>query len=186
MYWGDARLTGINKSLYNLLTRFRNRGYFRGHREGDELFWGDLCEQYVTYCRDFCFPGINTLRECPFMPYEDPDRNHVRWWFASSEGAKISSYLSLLHEANQDRLEAEGGVCIVYTHFAVGFQQSNALNPRFRSLMERLARKNGWFQPVGTILDHLRETRGGHVITRRERMQMERRWLKYKLKVGTR
>lgn len=186
IYWGDARMSGVNRAVYNLLTRFRNSGYFRGHTEGDEVFWGDLCQRHLTYCRDFSFSGINTLRACPYMPYHDSKRAYVNWWFASSEGANVLTYRQLLSESNQDLLEAEGGACIVYTHFASGFQEAGVLDRRFRELMVRLSQKNGWFVPAGTVLDYLRANRGGHQLTRRQRAQMERQWLFHKLSVGTR
>lgn len=185
IYWGDCRVSGINRVVYNLLTRYRNRGRYRGHVEGDPLFWGDLCRDKITYCRNFVFPDINTLRACPFMPYHDPDRPYVNYWYASSEGPHVDSFIRLLAEANQDRLEAEGGACIVYTHLAGGFYDGGRLHPRFRALMERLGKKNGWFVPVATLLDYLREQRGRHVITRRQRACLERKWLRHKLATGT-
>ena len=67
------------------------------------------------------FPEINTLRACPIMPYHDPQRPFVNQWYASSEGANCASFNAMLTEAAQDRLEAEGGACIMYTHFGHGF-----------------------------------------------------------------
>ena len=71
-----------------------------------------------------------------------------------------------LSEENQDRLEEEGGVCIMYAHFAFGFCEDGRVNPRFEALMRRLVKKNGWFVPVHQVLDHLREIGGRHEITR--------------------
>jgi hypothetical protein len=39
MYWGDARFSGVNKIAYNLLSRFKQRNWFRGHVETDQYFW---------------------------------------------------------------------------------------------------------------------------------------------------
>ena len=47
---------------------------FRGHVEGDPLFWGDLCRDRVRYVRNFTFADVNTLASCPLMPYHDPKR----------------------------------------------------------------------------------------------------------------
>ncbi|MEA2030634.1 MAG: hypothetical protein U9N55_03430, partial [candidate division Zixibacteria bacterium] len=38
MYWGSARIGGIRRFIYNLATRFRFSGRFRGHIENDPLF----------------------------------------------------------------------------------------------------------------------------------------------------
>jgi hypothetical protein len=119
------------------------------------------------------------------MPYHDPERGYVKWWFASSEGANVASYRKLLCEANQDQLEEEGGACIVYTHFASGFQDAGVVDRRFKDLMVRLSKKNGWFVPTGTVLDYLHDCRGGHQLTLRQRLKMERRWLLHKLRLGT-
>ena len=76
----------------------------------------------------------------------------------------------------------------MYVHFGHGFYDpSTGLNPRFRTLMERLSKKNGWFVPVKDLLDYLRAKQGGtvHQLTDSERSHMERRWLFHKLRYGT-
>lgn len=72
----------------------------------------------------------------------------------------------------------------MYTHFARGFVSDGTVQPLFRQLMERLARKNGWFVPVATLLDFLSTQNGGAVITAAQRRGIERRWLLSKLFVG--
>jgi hypothetical protein len=185
IYFGDARLSGVYRIAYNLLTGFRNCGRFRGHIEGDPLFWGDICRDHIRYVRNFTYRDINTLGACPYMPYHDPDRPYVNRWFASTEGAIAPRFLETLSEANQERLELEGGCCIMYTHFALGFCHNGALDPRFVELMQRLSRRPGWFVPVSTVLDHLEATRGAQVLSHRERARLERRWLWHKVRYGT-
>ena len=185
IYFGSARVSSWNRALYDGLTLGRNRQAYRGHVPGDPRFWGDFCQQHIRYVRNFAFLNINTLAECPHMPYHDTDRPFVRAWYASSVGANAERFLSLLSEENQDRLEAEGGASIVYTHFAHGFFGHHGLTARFRELMTRLARKNGWFVPVGTLLDFLEQNRGLHRISAAERGRMERKWLWEKIRTGT-
>jgi hypothetical protein len=185
IYWGQDRLTGLRKLLYNILTKGKRINFNRGHIEGDTLFWGDYCKKYITYVRNFVFDEINTLKQCPFMPYHDPQRPYVNFWFASTEGAKVQSFNSALSEKNQDRLEAEGGACIMYTHFANSFCIGGRLDKRFESLIKRLAKKSGWFVPVSTLLDYLKEHNGEHAITRAQKAMLERKWLWHKIKVGT-
>ena len=184
IYWGDARVDGTSRIAYNLMTGFSRRGHFRGHREGDPLFWGDLCKARVRYVRNFTYTDIDTLAACPVMPYHDPHRPYVNAWFASSEGADVVAYARCLSEQNQDRLEATGGACIMYTHLSAGFWRDGVLDPKFRALMERLAAKNGWFVPVSTLLDHIVSRRGITVLSAPERRRLERRWLIGKLRVG--
>lgn len=185
MYWGNSRLTGMNEAMYNVLTRFHNRDRFKGHVEGDPHFWGDICRDRIRYVRNFVFSGIDTLEACPFMPYHDANRPYVRYWFASSEGADIRSFIRTISERNQDRLERRGGCCIMYTHFAKGFCVDGAVDARFAKLMRRLSAMNGWFAPVSTVLDHIASARGPRTITADERRTLERRWLWHKAFLGT-
>lgn len=184
IYWGDARLTGANKILYNLLTRSRNKKRFRGADPNSNLYWGDRCQRNVKYVRNFVFTDVNTLKACPFMPYKDPLRPLVNYWFASSEGPTCSSFCRTISEKAQDRLEAEGGACVMYTHFGTdGFYENGALNSRFRVLMKRLAKKGGWFVPVSTLLDHIQDQRGEHTLAKKERLFLEWKWLYEKVLV---
>jgi hypothetical protein len=183
-YWADDRVSGINRLVYNVLSRYRFRGFSQGHRENSPLFWGDLCQAKIKYMRNFVFGNIDTLKACPFMPYHDPDRPLVNYWFAASEGGYPQSFVHTLSEANQDRLEAEHGACIMYTHLGDRFYYKGKLYAPFQSVMERLSRRNGWFVPVTTLLDYLLQVKGHHDITSWERARLERKWLWHKIRVG--
>jgi hypothetical protein len=184
MYWGADRVSGLNRLAYNLLTGFKKVGRYRGHVEGDPLFWGDLCRERIRYVRNFTFPDIDTLAACGVMPYHDPDRPYVNAWFGSSEGRDVDAFTACIGESEQDRLEASGGACIMYTHLAAGFQADGGLHSRFELLMRRLAAKKGWFVPVSTLLDHLAAD-GVPSVSRAHRNALERRWLRSKLIVGS-
>jgi hypothetical protein len=185
IYWADKRLTGIHRLAYNLLTRMRNRGRYRGEIADGPYFWGDVCRERIKYFRNFVFQDINTLKACPLMPYHDPRRPFVNYWFSSSNGVDLRSYNDCLAEKHQDQLEEEGGACVMYTHFAFGFMAEGSLDPRFRLLMERLAKKGGWFVPASTLLDHLLTVNGHREITDRQRGSLERQWLLEKVTVGS-
>jgi hypothetical protein len=183
IYWGSARLSRGQRVIYNLLHLRLNgdSAEFQGHIETSPLFWGDLCRAKIQYVRNFVLGDINTLKACPAMPYHDPARPYVNFWFAASEGARIESFNAIMSEDNQDRLVKEGGACIMYTHLAKGFLEEGGINKRFRVLMERMSRLNGWFVPVRTLLDFILQVRGNHVITPAERNDLERRWLWHKI-----
>ncbi|MHB8900424.1 MAG: polysaccharide deacetylase family protein [Thermoguttaceae bacterium] len=185
IYWGSRRVSGVRTWFYNALTRFRRSNHFRGHLEGDPLFWGDVCRARLKYVRNFVFADINTLAACPWMPYHDSLRPYVNRWFASSEGGTLESFNRTIGEENQDRLEREGGASIMYTHFAKGFCRNGQIEPRFRALMERLAARQGWFVPVSQLLDHVQARRGPHELTSRQRAALEWKWLRHKVLVGT-
>lgn len=185
IYWGDSRLTSPgHRMLYNLLTRGRNHGAFHGDVPGHPLYWSDICRDRVKYVRNFVFADMNTLAACPFMPYHDPARPDVNYWYASSEGHLIETFVKTISERSQDKLEAEGGACIMYTHFAYQFTKDGVLNRRFKELMQRLSRKNGWFVPVSELLDYILRKRGPTVFGASQRAALERRWLAHKIRFG--
>jgi hypothetical protein len=185
IYWGPARLTQPLRTLYVAATAGRSSARHFGHVPGHPSFWGDVCRERIRYCRNFVMADINTLRACPWMPYHDPTKPLVNAWYASTEGSNSSRYVEALSEASQDRLEAEGGACIMYTHFGHHFVQDGALLPRFRDLMRRLSAKGGWFVPVSQLLDFLRADHGLVQLDARQRRQLETRWLSEKLFRGT-
>ncbi len=184
LYWGPARLTNpVIRTFYNCATRFKHDGSFEGHVPGSDYFWGDICRERIDYVRNFVVGEINLDRVNPSMPYHNPAKPFVNLWFSSSEGRTVESFCDTIAETHQDRLEQEGGVCIMYTHFACGFSNGK-LHPRFETLMRRLASKNGWFVPVSTLLDHMKGGRGRQTIPPGELASLERRWLAYKLRKG--
>ncbi len=186
IYWGSARLSGMRRTLYNVLTLGRKANRFFGHVPGHRFFWGDVCQKEIRYCRNFVFRDVNTLAACPWMPYRDPKRPYVQKWFSSSEGSKCSSFCETLSEENQDRLESEGGACIMYAHLGHGFVDTNGhLDPRFKNLIQRLSRRSGLFVPVSTLLDLLSSQRVDGVIDNRQQRALEVRWLAQKVFRGT-
>jgi hypothetical protein len=184
LYWGAERLSGMRRVLYLLATRHRAIDRYFGHSEGHPYFWGDMCHERIRYCRSFVFSDLNTLRACPWMPYHDPERPWVNCWFAASEGGQGPAFMKAIAELNQDRLEAEGGLCILYTHFGHGFVSDGKLNPAFVRLMKRMREKNGWFVPSYRILDHLTSNRGVFQVDAEIRRKIEWRWLAEKALVS--
>ncbi len=184
IYWGGERLSGLNKLIYHASTRFKNWHRWQGHIKDSPYFWGDLCQEHIQYVRNFIYSDINTLKVCPQMPYHDPKRPFVNHWFASSEGSTLARFNQTLQEANQDQLEQEGGACIMYTHFGKDFYKNGQINPRFKLLMQRLSQKSGWFVPVSTLLDYLRQHQTTDKITHWQRCRLEYAWLMHKFKIG--
>lgn len=184
IYWGSDRLSGIRRALYNIATGLQRHDYFRGHCRESDLFWGDICSRRIKYVRNFVYGDINTLKACPVMPYHDNRRPFVNYWFAASEGPNVDAFVETVDEEAQDRLEAEGGACIMYAHLASRFYQDGSIDSRFRQLMERLSRKDGWFVPVSTLLDYILKVRGPISIGREYRSTLEWKWLCHKATVG--
>ena len=178
VYWGAARFRTVTSALYKIAARLTRSRQFAGHIDGSEFFWGDLCRKHIDYVRNLVFREINIQKINPSMPYHDPTKPLVNAWFSSADGGDREAFCTLLSESNQDRLEAEGGVCLVYTHFACGFSENGQVDRRVEQLLRRLAQKNGWFVPVSQLLDFLREERGTLAISSAEIAAMERCWLR--------
>jgi hypothetical protein len=186
LYWGEHRLSGVRRSLYTICRTFKQKREFGGHLENSEYFWGDLCREKLSYVRNFVYPDINTLRACPVMPYFDPERPYVPYWFASANGPDARSFCRTISERHQDRLEEQGGACVMYTHFGSDFCKDGRLDPLFIRLMKRLSDKKGWFVPVSVLLDYLRAQHPDQrSISPDERARLEWRWLLHKTRVGT-
>lgn len=187
MYWGEARLDGLPRLVYRAAHRLRGRERrYSGHDESTPYFWGDLCRDRITYVRNFVFRDINTGKCDPLMPYRDPRRRYVNYWFSASEGAVPASFCRTIAERHQDRLVEEGGTCIMYSHLARGFADGGRLHAEFARLMRRLAGLPGWFVPASTLLDHLRSQPSWREEYGRARLRaLQRRWLLPKLRWGT-
>ncbi|MFI5071021.1 MAG: hypothetical protein ACHP8A_09035 [Terriglobales bacterium] len=175
IYWGVARFNRL-RFLYRAGTALQDGHKFEGHDPDTPFFWGDLCREKVDYVRNFVFREINLDRVNPTMPYHDPARPFVNHWFSSCRGGNAESFCETLCEANQDRLEEEGGVCIMYTHLACGFARRGVVERRTEQLLRRLADRDGWFVSVSTLLDFLRSERKATIIPAAELASMEHRW----------
>ena len=175
IYWGAARFHMLGP-LYRAGSTLLGGHSFEGHDPSTRFFWGDLCKEQIDYVRNFAFREINLDRVNPTMPYHDPSRPFVKYWFSSCEGGNAASFCETICEANQDRIEAEGGVCIMYTHFACGFEEGGSVDFRTEQLLRRLADLNGWFVPVSTLLDFLCHERQATTVPATELVSMERRW----------
>jgi len=155
--------------------------YFQGHVEDSPYFWGDLCRRHVTYVRNFCYDRINVLNVCPSMPYHVPGLPYVRLWFAALDAPDAESFVKLLTSDHIDRLEREGGVCIVATHFGKRFVRDGQVLPEVRRVFQSIAARDVWCAPVSEILDHLRGNGAPRDLTRSELSRMEWHWMRYKL-----
>jgi len=176
LYWGVRRLDDpALRLLYRLAFR-QAPDFYQGHCPGSPFWWGDLCSEQIEYVRNLTFSEINLLHVNPSMPYRDPGRPHVRWWFSATDAEDAEEFNHLLRPENQRRLEAEGGVCIIATHFGKGFSCAGKANSETRRLLELLAARNGWFPPVGHLLDWLRAQHGSDNLPADEWRRMQWRW----------
>jgi len=180
VYWGPKRLTGVRSQAYALGMQVTRpyRTTTSGEVPDSEYFWGDLLRDRIDYWRNFTFRGIDTLRACPQLPYHDPARPYVNWWFASSHAPTVDAFVAMFTPERLDELEESGGACIAYTHFGMRFAPDGTVDRRVAATLEDIARRNGWFAPVSDVLDHIRAQRGDPgPITDAQRRSLEQRWV---------
>jgi hypothetical protein len=104
---------------------------------------------------------INTLKFNPSMPYHDPKKPYVNYWFSFSDGYDVDIFNELISKKNIKKLQDERGTCIVYTHFSAKFTKKNdsgnyEINETFKSQIDELSKnEQGWFVPASVLLDRL-------------------------------
>ena len=161
IYWGKKVVNNrALKKIIGLLSEKSNLPY-SGEIPESEYFWGDILKANTKYVRLWGTTDINTLKFNPSMPYHDPKKPFVNYWFSFSDGYNVEIFNKLISEENIKKLKKERGTSIVYTHFSSNFMQKNNdgvfhLNEIFKDRMEKLAGdKQGWFVPASEILDRL-------------------------------
>lgn len=176
LYWGADR---VDQPLVKAVVQRADptpANHSLGHVQDTAFYWGDLCRSRIDYVKHLTFNEVNLARVNASMPYHDSRRPLVRWWFSCSDASDCAAFVKLLRPERQDRLEREGGWCIVATHFARNFVHSGGLDRLAAKRLEMLARRNGWFVPVSTVLDYLRETRTEDNFSDAEWGRMQWRW----------
>jgi hypothetical protein len=174
LYWGYKR---FQTPLLRWLFRFARKDsphYYSGEIEGSEYFWGDLCKEYFTYVRGFTFNQVNVLAVNPSTPYKLPETKYINYWFSTADAPDVNAFNRLLTEERIDKLERDGGICIVSTHLGKGFVKDGKLNSDTSDILRCLAGKSGWFVPVSDILDYLLKRHSASAeLTWRQRIQLE-------------
>ena len=178
LYWGEDRVD--DPAVRAIYRRFLEtpEGFYEGHRPGSAWYWGDLASERITYARNLTFSNLNLLRVNPSMPYRDPARPLIPYWFSTSDAEDADAFIQALHPRRLDRLEREGGICILSTHLGKRFTEAGSVVPAVRERLTDLARRPGWFPPVGVLLDWMRERGGGAALEPSEWRRMQWRWLR--------
>jgi hypothetical protein len=177
LYWGINRVD--DRVLRTVLRKLRPDvpGYYCGDDPQSPYWWGDVCQQHFTYGRNLTFNRMNVSSVNPSMPYVDPRRPLVPLWFSASDAEDLREFAHLLRSSEQDRLEREGGVCIVATHLGKGFVENGAVDPAAVERLTELAGRSGWFVPVGDLLDYLASERPPAILGAGEWRRMQWQWM---------
>lgn len=158
LYWGAERWS---LAPLRWLYRLAMDDHFSGEDPASPHYWGDLARERLRYVNQFTFEDVNLLDVTPSFPYHLPDKPLVARWFPTSNGDNLDRFVELLSPANLDRLERDGGICIVYAHLGAGsFNDGAAADPRFEARIRDVASRDGWFVPASELLDYLAEQPG--------------------------
>jgi hypothetical protein len=183
IYWGKERFD--NRIIRGMFSLIRGDGaHFEGTLDGSEYNWADLCRERITYMRDFTFEDVVTTDVDPWMPYWDERRPAVKAWFSSTDAADADKFVRVLTKSALDRVEASGGACILYTHFASGFVSDGCVRRDVLEVLKDLSGRKGWYVPVSELLDHIVKIRGIHNLLPRERARLEIHWALEHLNMG--
>ena len=182
LYWGEDRFTvEAFKLLFRVLKPSKTR-YSEGHRPDSRFFWGDLAKDYISYARSFSYDEINLFNISPRVCYADSRKPFLNNFFISSDADNVEDFNRLIHLKNQEKLEKQGGVCILSTHIGKGFVKGGAVNPDTKYLLERLSQRNGWFPTVSELLDYLTGTLREPEIDFIQRVNLELKWFLHSFK----
>ena len=100
------------------------------------------------------------------MPYRDKQYDeYANYWFSSTFASNQWMFKKQVNKMSIDRLENEGGVCILYTHLGY-YMVDGVIDPHFKKMIEYLGSKNsGWYVPVSTVLDFLNQNKKSNNIS---------------------
>ncbi len=158
IYCGSKRfsfpLNMIVKKMYSQYNAFY------GEVKNSKYFWGDFHKKLIKYSRNYEIDDINTLKRNPYMPYSDKQyEDYCNQWYSSTFASNQWMFKKMVNKKSIDRLEKEGGVCILYTHLGYYFKKGK-VDPHFKQAIEYLGqKKNACFMPVTEVLNLLQENK---------------------------
>ena len=179
LYWGAKRFN--TRMLRWILERVGRGGDFEGESPDSPFFWGDVACERIQYVRNFTFRGLNILRSNSKMPYRLAETPCVAAWFSTTDAHNADLFARRVTPEALERLEAEGGICIVSTHLGKGFAKDGHLDAGIDSVLRNLSKRPGYFAPVSEILDLMVAQTGIRELNRVALWRLEARYLRDKL-----
>lgn len=154
MYWGEKR---YRNPLLVMMHKFSKRSaVFQGDVKGSEYFWGDLHKKYHKFTRNLTFVSdLNVLNLDSSMPYIDSQKPFSNFWFSTADAPDANHFRNTVTKEKIDRLEREGGVCILSTHLGKQYCVDGTIDPYLIEIINYISKKPGWFAPVGQVLEFL-------------------------------
>lgn len=176
IHWGYERFDNFfikfllkHSSLYKPNT-------YQGQQNGSEYYWGDIAQQHVKYCRSFTYEDLNILNTNPSLPYKDPKRPEINYWFSTTDASSSRQFIQNFTEERMNKLIKDNGMCILSTHLGKDYCKNGKVLDSVKSILEFLANHNGWFVPASEMLDWRMNIGFGNELPYSERLKMELRW----------
>lgn len=185
IYGGNKRFSFPFSMIVEMMHPAYARRYL-GEVVGSPHFWGDVHKDIIRYSRNFETDCLNTLKFNPYMPYVDGQKaEFANKWFSATFSPNQWVFKRVVTKEAIDKLEEEGGVCILYTHLGY-YTLSGEIDRNFVDIITYLAEKDSvWLAPVSTILDYLDCARNAGVSEKlptlaRWRMEFKYLWIRFK------
>jgi len=161
----------------NLLVRFIYHKYsrFHGDDESSPYFWGDIHKRVIKFSRNYEFDELNVLKINPEMPYRETRyQQYANYWFSVTFAPNPWCLNHIVTREAIDRLEQEGGVCILYTHLGY-YMKTGRIDAGFVERIDYISSKDtGLCIPVSELLEHLLRVReGDQYLTSLKRFRLE-------------
>jgi len=159
IYGGYKRFSFPFDELIKMLHPIYANNY-KGEVKDSPYFWGDKHKQVIKYSRNYETDRLNTFSFNPYMPYVDKRKSeYSNHWFSSTFAPNQWMFNRIVTRSSIDKLERDGGVCILNTHLGY-YMKNGSIDSGFVERIKYLSKKRtGWFVPVSTVLDHMRNTR---------------------------
>ena len=145
---------------FNIIVKYLYSSYnnFSGDIKNSKYFWGDLHKKTIKYSRNYEIDNINTYKRNKYMPYKDKIYDEFcNYWYSSTFAPNQWMFNHMVTKKSIDKLEREGGVCILYTHLGY-YYKNGKVDQGFKEMISYIGKKEtGLFLPVSDVLDILNE-----------------------------
>lgn len=162
----------FNHILKVLYPNYKN---FSGEDELSPYFWGDIHKRIIKFNRNYEFDKINILKINPEIPYKDNRyRKYSNYWFSAAFAPNQWCFNHIVNKKTIDKLDEEGGVCILYTHLGY-YMATGEIDKGFVERINYISSKGtGLYIPVSEVLEYLLKVRGNErYLTSFKRFKLE-------------
>jgi len=147
---------------FNIIVKYLYSSYnnFSGDIRTSNHFWGDLHKKIIKYSRNYEIDDINTYKKNKYMPYKDKRYDEFcNYWYSSTFAPNQWMFNDIVTKKSIDKLENEGGVCILYTHLGY-YYKNGQVDQGFKEMITYIGKKKtGLFLPVSDVLDLLNKNK---------------------------